>query len=80
MKLMDEKVPHYLTALDGYINTCYKGKLLSNEILLELAHKGLRIAKSTKSYNWIFLNYTFISLIMKKTITIILLRLQPFLF
>ncbi|GAA1376162.1 helix-turn-helix transcriptional regulator [Peribacillus frigoritolerans] len=54
MKLMDEKVPHYLTALDGYINTCYKGKLFSNEILLELAHKGLRIAKSTKSYNWIF--------------------------
>jgi HTH-type transcriptional regulator, quorum sensing regulator NprR len=54
MKLIDEKEPHYLVALNGYINTCYKGKLLSDDVLLELAHKGLNISKSTNSYNWIF--------------------------
>lgn len=54
MKLMDENAPHYLTTLNGYLTTCYKGKLLENEKLLELAQKGLNIAKSTNSYNWIF--------------------------
>jgi HTH-type transcriptional regulator, quorum sensing regulator NprR len=54
MKLIDEKVPHYLTALDGYITSCYKGKLLSKEKLLVLVDKGLKIAKSAKSYNRIF--------------------------
>lgn len=54
MNLIDEKVPHYLIVLNGYINTCNKGKLLSTEVLLELANKGLHIAKETKSYNWFF--------------------------
>lgn len=54
MELIDEQVPHYLTALDGYITTCYKGDLLSKETLLELVHKGLKIAKTTKSYKNIF--------------------------
>lgn len=54
MELMDEKVPPYLTALDGYIQACYKGNLLPNEALLDLARKGLNLAKETKSFNWIF--------------------------
>jgi HTH-type transcriptional regulator, quorum sensing regulator NprR len=54
MELIDELAPHYLPILDGYITTCNKGKLLSNEILLGLVHKGLKIAQSTNSYNKIF--------------------------
>ncbi|MED4203733.1 helix-turn-helix transcriptional regulator [Neobacillus mesonae] len=54
MDIVDEKVPHYLTILDGYIQASSKGKLLSNKALLELAKNGLRIAKLTKSYNQIF--------------------------
>lgn len=54
MKLMDVKAPHYLTALDGYITSCHKANLLSNELLLKLASKGLHIANSTNSYHAIF--------------------------
>jgi HTH-type transcriptional regulator, quorum sensing regulator NprR len=50
MKLMDEKAPPYLTALEGYITSCYKGNLLSKENLLKLASKGLHIANLTNSY------------------------------
>jgi HTH-type transcriptional regulator, quorum sensing regulator NprR len=54
MKLMDEKAPPYLTALEGYITSCHKGNLLSNEILLKLASKGLQIANSISTYHSIF--------------------------
>jgi HTH-type transcriptional regulator, quorum sensing regulator NprR len=54
MKLMDEKSQPYLTALDGYIASCYKGQLLPNETLLKLASKGLHLANSTKSFHSIF--------------------------
>lgn len=54
MELMGEKVPPYLTALDGYIQSCYKGNLLPNTVLLDFSRKGLNLAKETKSYNWIF--------------------------
>lgn len=53
MNLVNESVPHYLTSLDGYISSCYKGKLLSVENLLEVAKKGYNLAKSTKSPLWI---------------------------
>lgn len=54
MKITDEKAPHYLTALDGYIHTCYKGKLLPREILIEKAEKGIKQARASNSYTWIY--------------------------
>ncbi len=54
LKLTDENAPHYLTALDGYIHTCYKGNLQSREILIETAEKGMKQAKAANAYTWIF--------------------------
>ncbi|WP_163101085.1 helix-turn-helix domain-containing protein [Peribacillus alkalitolerans] len=54
MKLIDENNPYYLTVLDGYINACYKGNLLSIEILKNLAYKGLNLANSKKAFSWIY--------------------------
>ena len=53
MNITDESATHYLTGLDGYISTCYKGNLLSKERLMELANKGLKLANSTNSTLWI---------------------------
>jgi transcriptional regulator with XRE-family HTH domain len=53
MELTNENALHYLTALDGYINTCYKGKLQPEEDLIELSEKGLNQAKAIDSYTWI---------------------------
>ncbi|MGN7178091.1 transcriptional regulator [Paenibacillus sp. FSL R5-0490] len=53
LKLTAENAPHYLTALDGYIHTCYKGKLQSRNALIKLAEEGMERAKDTDSYTWI---------------------------
>lgn len=53
INLVDEKTPHYLTSLNGYISSCHKGNLLTGEQLIKLAKKGLTQAKSTKSDIWI---------------------------
>lgn len=53
INIVNEKTPHYLVSLDGYISSCHKGKLLSNEKLIELTKEGLYLAKSTKSDLWI---------------------------
>jgi HTH-type transcriptional regulator, quorum sensing regulator NprR len=54
LKLTAEKSPHYLTALDGYIHTCFKGKLKPRNILIKLAEEGLEKAKAADSYTWIY--------------------------
>ena len=53
LKLIDEHSPHYLTTLDRYIFSCHAGNLLSKESLLELAQKGLDLAKEANSNDWI---------------------------
>jgi HTH-type transcriptional regulator, quorum sensing regulator NprR len=53
LKLIDEHSPHYLATLDRYIFSCHAGNLLSKESLLELAQKGLGLAKAANSYDWI---------------------------
>ncbi|CAM3584270.1 helix-turn-helix domain-containing protein [Cytobacillus oceanisediminis] len=54
IKLTEENAPHYLTALDGYIHTCFKGSLQPKETLIELSEKGLKQAKDLDSYTWIY--------------------------
>ncbi|MEH7335329.1 helix-turn-helix transcriptional regulator [Neobacillus drentensis] len=53
INLVDEKTPHYLLSLNGMISSNLKGNLISNEKLMELAKKGLNLAKSSKSDLWI---------------------------
>ncbi|WP_223590057.1 helix-turn-helix domain-containing protein [Neobacillus bataviensis] len=53
INLVDEKTPHYLLSLNGMISSNFKGNLLSNEKLLDLAKKGLNLAKTAKSDLWI---------------------------
>jgi HTH-type transcriptional regulator, quorum sensing regulator NprR len=53
LKLIDERTPHYLATLDRYIFSCNAGNLLSRESLLELAQKGLDLAKAANSNEWI---------------------------
>ncbi|MBT2690381.1 helix-turn-helix domain-containing protein [Bacillus sp. ISL-47] len=53
LKLTDKNAPHYLTALDGYLHTCFKGSLESRATLIELAEKGLKQAKEMDSYTLI---------------------------
>lgn len=53
LKLIDEHSPHYLATLDRYIFSCYAGNLVSKEILLEQAQKGMDLAKAAKSNDWI---------------------------
>ncbi|MEH7013756.1 tetratricopeptide repeat protein [Neobacillus niacini] len=54
LKLIDEHSPHYLTTLDRYIFSCYAGNLLSKELLIEKAQKGMKIAQAAKSKEWIY--------------------------
>ncbi|MBU8768870.1 helix-turn-helix domain-containing protein [Cytobacillus oceanisediminis] len=54
LKLTAENAPHYLTALDGYIHTCYKGKLQAGSALIKLAEEGMERAKAADSFTWIY--------------------------
>ncbi|MEH7442671.1 helix-turn-helix transcriptional regulator [Bacillus sp. JJ1122] len=51
--LLGEASPHYLSSLDGYIHTCYSGKLYSEATLIPLAEKGMKQAKSSNAPTWI---------------------------
>ena len=45
IKLINKEDPMYLICLEGYVQACYKGKLLSDKMLLELANEGLQLAE-----------------------------------
>ncbi|WP_421383574.1 helix-turn-helix domain-containing protein [Bacillus salacetis] len=53
MKLMDEGTPIYLTTLDSYVHTCFRGNLTSVDTLVELSADGLKKARELNSTTWI---------------------------
>ncbi|WP_157724868.1 helix-turn-helix domain-containing protein [Virgibacillus phasianinus] len=53
MSFINEDDQQYLTTLDVYINSCFKGQLLSDEKLLDLIQHGLRLAIDKKDERYI---------------------------